>query len=250
MKTEAQLAIDAISVDTGPLTRYLDDFEQRQVPYALSGMLNDIAELHQYRVRERTSNIFTIRRKDFVDRSVKVTKFAKKNDLVSAVAIESPGGGARSDIIGKFENQTQKTPHMGHRSIVVPVDVKRSKADLIQAGNRPKAFNFKLIGGSHAAKATKGMTKRTAGGVLRGALQVFQGEKNTIMIRNAQGAGVILQRTGRGRKHEGLKLLYRLTPKVKLTPDLHFMLIAREAASHAKGFFAARFATAMSTAKR
>lgn len=237
-----------ITVDTRDLIKGLNDFEQRQVPFALSNTLNDVAKLFQYRQREHMGSIFTVRRKQWVDNNVKITNFAKKGDLRAAVQIQSPGGGNRSDILAKFEDQTTKAPKSG-RSIAVPVEAKRNASDIIPKGQRPRSFNFKQIGGAGMAKSTRGMTKRMTGGVLRGALQVFQGEKRTLMIRNAQGQGVILQRTGRGRKHEGLRLLYRLTPRVKIKPDLHFVVNAREAATHVKGFFAARFAEAMSSAR-
>jgi hypothetical protein len=235
-----------ISVDTKPLTRFMDDFERRQVPYALSNTLNDVAALAQYRNRERMGSVFTLRRKKWADDNVKITKFAKKNDLVSTLAIQSPGGGTRSDILGKFERSTQKTPH-GGRSIVVPANAKVNKQGIIPQSARPKAFNFRRVGGAKAL--SHNTTQRIRGGIGRGALEVYEGDKRTVMIRNAQGTGVILQRVGRGKNKAGMRVLFFLTPKVKLKPDLHFVDVARQAATHAPGFFKARFAEAMSTAR-
>jgi hypothetical protein len=238
-----------IIVNTEPLTRYLGDFEQRQVPYALSNTLNDVAKLFQYRERQHIGQQFTVRRKQWVDNSVKITEFATKRKLQTTVAIESPGGGKRSDILGKFESQTSKTPHGGGRSIAVPVDVRRSKADIITKANRPRAFNFKEMGGSHLVNIAKKTKKHVAGGILRGALKVYQGEKRTVMIRNNDGQGVILQRTGGTGHKGGLKVLYRLTKKVMITPNLNFIDQAQQATRHAGEFFAARFREAMQSGR-
>lgn len=235
-----------ITVDTRDLIKGLNDFEQRQVPYALSNTLNDVAKLTQYRVRQRMGSIFTVRRKQWVDNNVKITNFAKKGDLRAAVQIQSPGGGNRSDILAKFEDQTTKAPKSG-RSIAVPVEAKRNKADIIAKGARPKAFNFRRVGGSKAL--SHNVTQRIKGGIGRGALEVYEGDKRTVMIRNAQGKGVILQRVGRGKNRDGMRVLYYLTPRVTISPDLRFVLNAREAVAHVKDFFAARFAEAMSTAR-
>lgn len=235
-----------IVVDTKQLTRYLDDASERQFPFAMANTLNDVAKLDQYRERERMAGIFTIRRKQWVDNNVKITQFATKRDLTAIVAIEAPGKTNRSDIIGKFEGQTEKRPFGGHKSLAVPVAVKRNKADIITGGNRPKAFNFREV---HGPQHVAPLKKNVRSGILRGQLQVFEGDKKTVMIRNAQGRGVILQRVGRG-KRAGMRVLFVLTPRVKLTPNLDFLETARAAATHAKDFFSARFAEAMSTAKR
>jgi hypothetical protein len=237
-----------VDIDTRQLVRFLDDCAQRQYPYAAMQSLNDVALLFQYRQREHMHGIFTNRRRDWIDRSVKITAFAKKGSLIATVAIESPGGGNRSDILAKFESQTSKQPRDG-RSLFVPVDARRNAAGIIPDSARPKAFHFKEIGGSHLANATKGMTRHLAGGVLRGALRVYQGEKGTVMIRDNTGHGVILQRTRRGKKHEGLRLLFRLTPRAKLTPNLEFMAHATLAAKSFPDFFAVRFRDAQATAR-
>jgi hypothetical protein len=233
-----------IIVNTEPLTRYLGDFEQRQVPYALSQALNDVAKLFQYRERQHMASIFTIRRKQWVDNSVKITQFAKKGNLVASVAIESPGG-RNSDILGKFESQTLKTPKDGH-SLAIPAEAKRNKSDIILKSARPKAFNFReVVGPKHVSP----LKANVRSGVLRGALKVFEGDKKTVMIRNAKGQGVILQRVGKG-KRAGMRLLYTLAPKAKITPNLRFVVNAREAATHVGEFFRVRFAQATATAKR
>lgn len=223
----------------------MTDMEQRQVPYALSNTLNDVAKLFQYRQQQHDASIFTQRRADWQKKSVKITQFAKKNDLVSSVAIEAPGDASRSDILGKFENQTVKLPHSG-RSLAVPVNGKA--ADIIPKGRRPKAFNFHRVGGKQALNATHHASKNIRGGVGRGALEVYEGDKRTVMIRNAQGKGVVLQRVGSG-KRAGMRVLFFLTPRVRLHPNLQFIPHAQEAAIHAKDFFAARFAEAMSTSR-
>lgn len=233
-----------ISIDVKPLTQFLGDFEQRQVPYALSQTLNDTAKLFQYRQRQHMGSIFTIRRKQWVDNSVKITEFANKRKLVATVEIQAPGNKNRSDILAKFEDQTLKTPKDGH-SLAIPANAKRNASDIITKGQRPRAFNFReVIGPKHVAP----LKKNVRSGVLRGALKVYEGDKKTVMIKNANGQGVILQRVGRG-KRAGMRLLYTLAPKARLTPNLQFITHAREAATHFAEFFKARFAEAMRSAR-
>lgn len=231
-----------ITIDTKGLTAFLDDFQQRQVPFALSNTLNDVGALFQYREREHIAQVMNVRRKDWVDKNVKITHFAKKTELYTSVEIQSPGGGDRSDILAKFEQNTSKSPTSGS-AIAVPVDAKRNKAGIAP---RLKSFHFKEV---HGPKHVAPLKARIRSGILRGALQVFEGDKKTVMIKNAKGQGVILQRVGRG-KRAGMRTLFYLTPRVKLTPNLQFLAHAQEAATHAAAFFRARFAEAMSTAKR
>jgi hypothetical protein len=238
-----------IIVNTEPLTRYFDDFEQRQVPYALSNTLNDVAKLFQYRERQHIGQQFTVRRKQWVDNSVKITEFATKRKLQATVAIESPGGGKRSDILGKFESQTSKRPRSAP-SLFIPVAARANNTAIVPDSLRPKNLHFREVGGSKGAgHASHLSSKRMRAGVLRGGLKVYEGEKRTVMIRNSRGEGVVLQRVGRG-KRAGMRLLFTLAPKATLTPNLKFILNARDAVTHVKGFFAARFAEAMSTARR
>lgn len=226
----------------------MDDFAQRQVPFALSNALNDTAKLFQYREREHISDVFTVRRKAWVDNSVKVTEFATKRKLSATVAIQSPGNGDRSDILGKFETQTSKTPAKGGKSIAVPMDAKRLSSGILADSARPKAFNFKRVGGQRALNHGHSTNKSIRGGIGRGALEVYEGDRKTVLIRNAQGKGVVLQRVGRG-KRAGMRVLFFLTPRVKLTPNLDFIDTAKEAASHIGEFFKARFAEAMHSAR-
>lgn len=237
-----------IEIDSKPLTRFMEDFALRQAPYALSQSLNDTAKLFQYRQREHMHGIFTVRRKAWVDNSVKIRPedFATKRKLVATVRIESPGNGNRSDILGKFETQTVKRPQ--GTSLAIPVGARRNSSDIVPQSARPKAFKFKEVGGSRMAGHASHTNKRMRRGVLRGALKVYEGEKRTVMIRNAQGQGVILQRVGKG-KRAGMRLLFTLAPKARLTPNLNFVTNAREAVTRFADFFRARFAEAMSTAR-
>lgn len=236
-----------ISIDTRELTRYLNDFEQRQAPFALANTVNDVAKLTQYREREHIGNIFTVRRKSWVDNNVKITEFATKRKLSATVAIQSPGNASRSDILGKFESSTSKRPISG-KSLAIPVDAKRNSTGIVPQNARPRAFNFKRVGGARMAGHASHLKKGIRGGVLRGALEVYEGDKRTVMIKNANGQGVILQRVGRG-KRAGMRLLFTLTPKAKLTPNLKLYDTAKEAATHVAEFFRARLAEAMHSAR-
>jgi len=237
-----------ITIDASGLNAFLDDFQRRQAPFALSNALNDTAKLFQYRQQQHDRKFFKkARRQDWLDRNVKITKFSTKRDLTAEVAIRAPGNDSRSDILGKFETQTEKRPR--GKSLAVPLDVKRTTTDIIAQSMRPKAFNFKRVGGKRAVEHGYSVNKNMRGGIGRGALEVYEGDKRTVMIQNAQGKGVVLQRVGRG-KRAAMRVLYILTPRAKLDPKLMFIENAKEAVTHFADFFRARFAEAMSTAKR
>lgn len=237
-----------ITVDASSLTRYMDDFHQRQVPFALANSLNDVAKLFQYRQREHMGQIFTVRRKAWVDNAVKISEFATKRKLSATVEILTAGGKSRSDILAKFETYTVKTPRSAP-TLFIPAAARANPGAIVPSSLRPKNLHFKEVGGSRmAGHASRLHSKHLRGGVLRGALKVYEGEKNTVMIRNAQGQGVVLQRVGRG-KRAGMRLLFTLAPKAKLTPNLQFVAHAREAVTHIGEFFKARFAEAMYSAR-
>lgn len=231
-----------ITVDTKPLTRFLNDFEQRQVPFAAANSLNDTAKLFQSRQQQHMGNIFTVRRQEWVRNNVKIRPedFATKRKLVATVRIESPGGGDRSDVIGKFETQTVKRPREGNTT-AIPVEARRQRTGIIRRGERVGAI-----------KPFVGATGRMLG----------KGKQRTFMLDMGGGQKGIFQRVGaRSKKARGihgplmggrdrnLKLLFLLRPSTPLVPNLKFVHNAHEAVRHFADFFGARFKEAMRTAR-
>jgi hypothetical protein len=187
-----------IAVRSDPALRSLEHIA-RQLPFAVSKALNDLGIEFQRVERAHLGRAFTLRRRDWAEKNVKITHFAKKTDLHTTIAIESPGDPSRSDILSKFESDTQKRPKDG-KSIALPVDAKRSKADIVRKAERPRAFNFRLEG------------NRTVG------------DRRTFIlpIRSQPGARGIFQRVGKGRGSR-IRLLFFLKPgAVPIDPDLDF----------------------------
>lgn len=180
------------------------DHVKRQLPFATSKALADVALEFQKRQRGHHGKIFTLRRRDWAEKNVKIEHFPTKSELFARIAIVAPGDPSRSDILGKFQEQTQKRARGG--SIAIPAEAKRTKADIVRKGERPKAFNFRTEGG------------RTVG------------DKRTFIVplRRQAGARGIFQRVGKG-KGARIRMLFFLKPgAVPIDPDLDFYEIAME----------------------
>lgn len=192
-----------ITVDPSKALRQLNDDEKNQIPFALSRAVNSTALDVQRAVRNRQRSIFTLRRPEWADRSVKMVKFAKKSDPTAQIGIHPPGatGEQRADIIAKFEDQTQKLPR--GRTIAIPVSarIKRGNTGIISKRDRPKAYNFHQQG------------KRIVG------------DRGTFVIRKPDGSGMIFQRVGK--KPGTVYALYILARRARIRPNLQFIRSAQ-----------------------
>lgn len=187
-----------------------------QVPFATSLALNNVAKAFQTKQRDRLREIFTIRKKAFADRSIKIGTFATKRSPEVRVAVDSPGG--RSDIFGKFEDETSKSPFDGGNSIAIPTEhVPRNPSGTVKKAWRPRqvlARNFR--GGFRAFVRRKGN---------KGTIFFVEGEK--------------------------IVPLYQLVPRVRIEPDLQFIDTANQVVSDRwQGEFVSAFDRATLTARR
>lgn len=187
-----------VTVDPSKHLRGLAE-DQKQIPFALSRAVNKTALDVQRAARVQNRRIFTLRRPEWADRSVKVVKFASKKDPRATVGIHPPGasGEARADILAKFEDQTQKLPR--GRTIAIPVSsrIKRGNTGVISKRDRPKAYNFRQQG------------KRIVG------------DRGTFIVRKPDGSGTIFQRVGK--KPGTIYALYILARRARIKPDLQFI---------------------------
>lgn len=192
-----------IKVDLSALTLGLSDLQQRQIPFAASKALNATALDVQAAERRRLREVFTLRREQWADQSIKITHFAKKSEPWATIAISPPGasGASRADVLGKFEMDTSKRSIAG-RHVAIPIDARRNKRDIITKANRPGALNLRQVGNR------------------------IIGDKRTFLVKTAGGREFILQRTGRGAR-SSIRALFMLVDQVKLTPDLHYRLTAQ-----------------------
>lgn len=213
-----------ISVDLDQLEHGLTDLEERQIPFATMKALNTMALAGQKAERAHLDEVMTLRRKDWDFKSIKITHFAKKSELYAEISISPPGssGDQKSDILGKFEDETEKVSRTGGL-VAVPVgrNIRRTKYDLPDRRDRPKAFNFHQVG------------------------RTVRGDRGTFIVRTANGRGLILQRT-----RQGVRALYLLLPRVEITPDLAFdATVGGAAEAAADEAFDQAWELAMATAK-
>jgi hypothetical protein len=200
-----------ITLDVDPTTCLagLTDAMERQLPFATSKAINETAKDFQVAERARLHDIFHLNRAEWAERSIKITHFAKKTELWAEVAVSPPGSGGadKSDILGKFEDDTEKTPTQGHLSIAIPVDAKRGKNGVLKNDGRPKAFHLQRVN-------------------TRGTALVFRGDQRTFMIQMPDGRGWLMKRTGpgtHGSLFDGADTLFFLRPNVGITPVLQFL---------------------------
>lgn len=179
-----------------------------QIPFATSKAINATALDFQKAQREHQHDVFTIRRKTFVDRAVKIKPFATKQKPVATVSVDPPGGKARADILTQHEEGGTKTPK--GTSLAVPAEARRTKTGIIRKRDRPRAYDFKRV-------------------KTKGRIEVYRGNRRTYMIRRPDGSGMIRRRIGKGKHgtHQGTIPLFRLTPKGEIKPTLDFTDNAR-----------------------
>lgn len=150
---------------------------RHEMPFVTSLAINESAKIAQADQRRKMLMRFTVRRRTWVERNVKISPFSTKNRLEAIIKIDPPGG--RSDILSKFEDGGVKKARDGGR-LAIPVEARRGKTGVVGRAQRPKAFNFELVG--RGPKAT-----------------VYRGDRRTFMIRGHDGkTGGIYQRTSSG----------------------------------------------------
>lgn len=213
----------ALTVDTQTLRGMCAGME-KQLPFATAKALNEVAGFFQRDQRAVMQKQFTIRRQ-WVLQGVKIDRgdFATKQKLNVRIHIDE-----KQDFFNKFEEGGTRSPRSGGKSLAIPINVRGSKTGLIPASKKPRAFDFKEVGGrglvTHAKRFKSGRLRSAA---LEGNVRVYEGAKRTIMIKGSNGGGIILQRVGRG-KAAGLKVLYRLKARTPVPASLHFHDTARE----------------------
>lgn len=195
-----------ITVDYRRAVRQLTDDGRKQIPYALAKAVNATVLDVQKAERANLRSKFELRRPAWADRSIKITRFAKKSDPTAIIGIHPPGDASRADILAKFETDTEKLPRSG--TIAVPVSRigvgRRKSTGIIPKRERPRA----ILDGSN---------------------------KGVFLVRKKMGAvgeGIILQRLsfGRGKnRRSSVVALYYLVRRARIKNNLHFQLTALNA---------------------
>lgn len=202
-----------ISVDAKAVLTDLQAMSN-QVPFATSKAINRTLEQSQQGIRQHlnTGGYFRLRRKEFVERTIKINRedFATKRKLEGTIRVDPT-----RDVLAKFEEDREKRPRDGSH-IAVPIEAKRNKAEVIPRAQRPKALLA-------AGKAFLGKTRK--------------------------GTLAIMARVGRGRGTT-LRTLFVLKPRVPIKPELRFReTVTRTADRNWRENMLQAFDDAMRTAK-
>jgi hypothetical protein len=193
----------AVSIDVDVSTWWEEmDAYRGQVAFALAVSVNETAKQFQRMEVGHISEAMTVRRPDWVQQSIKITHFATKGEPLATIAVQPPGDPSRADILGKFEDETEKQSRKPGGHVAIPLGAKRTKRDIIRNDSRPTAFHFRQVG-----------TR-------------ILGDQRTFIVRRADGTELILQRVGKG-AGSSVRALYLLVPRVHITPDLQFVKLAQ-----------------------
>lgn len=166
----------------------LFDRVKRQIPYATAVAINTTLDGAQRDIRVGMNQRFILRRKTFIERTIKIAKpdRADKRKLVGTIRVDP-----NRPILAKHEKRGTKRPRGQH--IAVPTGAYRGQK-AIPKSKRPKAFNFRRVG------------------------RAIRGDKRTFIL---PGKG-IYQKVGRGRK-KTIKQLYVFKRSVPISARLNFV---------------------------
>lgn len=127
--------IERVDIMGDAEARRMFDEIGRQAPFAVSRTLNALANETQRTVQNQLGERFTLRRPDFVKRTIyrqPGEDSATKTKLEAAVRVHPD-----RNFLAKFEDGGEKTAKQG-RMIAIPVDVRRNKSDIVTKANRPR----------------------------------------------------------------------------------------------------------------
>ncbi len=128
-----------VTVDTASLEQ-----AGSRLPRAISDGLTDTLKVAQGKQRARMQERFTIRRPAFLNQSVKITLFPRRDRLTGELAIAAPNSAPpdRANVFGKFERGGLKRPRDGG-FLAVPIvgsPAKRTKRSPVRDAWRPSSL--------------------------------------------------------------------------------------------------------------
>ena len=221
-----------VDIDRKALDRRLTAIEERQIPFALSKTLNKTAIQIQEGIRKGMEERFTLRRKTFVLRGIKIERqaFATKKRL-QAVRIHVDE--TRTDFLNKFEEGEEKRAHTGRRFVAPSSEVFRLKSGIIPRSQRPASFKFD-----------------TAGRGSRGTFVVQGRDGRRFIFQRARGSKRQLGPFAPGERDPNTKLLYTVLTRAETPRSLRFVETAtRIYQASFQANFDHYFAEAMRTAR-
>jgi len=197
---------------TVPRSRLLDS-ASRQLPFATATAINSTATDFQAAERAGIAARFTVRRAQFILRTVKIARgdFATKRKLEARVAIDPT-----RDVLAKFERGGQKRPR-GQDPLSVPIEARRTRTGLVRRAETAARLGF-----------PKGTRRLSRAGRARTFLVASVG---IFRRRGPRHRGQRAPPTGRRKPSlfgdPGLQVLHIFRESVPIPPDLRFVLTAR-----------------------
>ena len=186
-----------LSVDASGARAFFAEL-RGQLPFATATALNRTAEDGQAAVRKHLSEPFILRRREFIERTVKIETRDRASKTKPFVDV---GIDPTRNFLAKFELGGEKRPIEG-RALAVPIDVKTNKRDIVPKSLRLRNLNLHRVGNR------------------------IVGDKGTFIA-----GGAVLQRVGKRSRTFGptqfgrdpnIKVLYAFEDSVPIKPVLHF----------------------------
>lgn len=208
---------------------WLADYQQRQLPYAVSLALNRSANRGQSAEQDKLRSRFRLRREQFVVRGIKIAKAdrATKSSWRVVVAVAYPDD---RHFLDDHEEGAQRVRHGGKRLWQPNAEVFRSK--VIGRANPLHPRNLKL----HKDKSGRIVGEqrtflvRTHGQVLilqrvdRSLTKPSRSRLRGLTLDNvAVGMGPHTRKTKAIHRNAGTRLLYRLVDRVRIPARLEFV---------------------------
>lgn len=211
-------------VDAGGVLSWTERLS-RQVPFAMSRAVNATLKGSQGDVRQTLPGHFTLRRKTFVERTVKITQFANKRNIAGVLAIDPT-----RDFLAKFEDDTVKSGQ-GGKSLAVPLigGARPAETAIVPKALRLQALQLKPVQGRKGKARLEGLkgtfTITTPKGTY--VIQRTGGfKRQTFTFTDRDGS----QRTGKMKRQRisTTRVLYAFKKTVPIQPVLGFDKTARK----------------------
>lgn len=193
----------------------LPDYLVRQLPHVMRLGINRTLQEAQEAQRAEMARRFTLRRRQWARSAVKITQFARRDQLEGELRIVTPGDPSRTDILTQHERTGRKRPRSG-RSIAIPEEgspVLKTRRSVVRKQDRPREL---LSQASSGGRRTV-FVRETPDGK-RAIFQVITKGRNQHTKRGRPKKSS----TSKRRVVRTLKLLYRLKPSVPLDGRLNF----------------------------
>lgn len=184
----------------------------KQAPFILATSMNEtIKESQQYQLKEMKRS-FTIRRESFAKRSVKISQFARKQNLLAVIKIADVGGKQTATIFGQHEKGGIKSVRQGRNLSIPSQYVQPVKSRVVAKGKRPRNMPR--------------------------AYKVQSGGREFLFVRIGKG------------KNSRSELAYSLKPQVMLAPRLDMQVnVGHIISTRFNHHFSAAYDKALATAR-